>query len=111
MRGVALPVLRSSLRAPSSKIGGRFGRATWTTQQLGKTAPLATVSSLGIDKATGIKNPVFEHEVKHKEGEVTSNGTFCVSTGQFTGRSPKDKHFVKQARHGEMLSSCASCMK
>lgn len=58
MRGVALPVLRSSLRAPSSKIGGRFGRATWTTQQLGKTAPLATVSSLGIDKATGIKNPV-----------------------------------------------------
>ncbi|CAN0342467.1 unnamed protein product, partial [Laminaria digitata] len=39
---------------------------------------------------------VFEHEVKHKEGEVTSNGTFCVSTGQFTGRSPKDKYFVKQ---------------
>ncbi|CAN0508232.1 unnamed protein product, partial [Scytosiphon promiscuus] len=61
MRGVALkasPVLRGSLRAPSSKIVGRVGRASWATQQLGKTASMATVSSLGIDKATGIKNPV-----------------------------------------------------
>ena len=46
---------------------------------------------------------VFQHEVKYKEGEVTSNGTFCVSTGQFTGRSPKDKYFVKQAR-------CDACL-
>lgn len=41
---------------------------------------------------------VFEHETKNKEGESTANGTFCVSTGQFTGRSPKDKYFVKQVR-------------
>lgn len=39
---------------------------------------------------------VFKHEEQNKEGEVTKNGTFCVSTGQFTGRSPKDKYFVKQ---------------
>ncbi|CAM9853105.1 unnamed protein product, partial [Hapterophycus canaliculatus] len=39
---------------------------------------------------------VFEHETKNKEGETTANGTFCVSTGQFTGRSPKDKYFVQQ---------------
>ncbi|CAM9685872.1 unnamed protein product [Choristocarpus tenellus] len=39
---------------------------------------------------------VFEHETKYEEGEVTKNGTFCVSTGAFTGRSPKDKYFVKQ---------------
>nr|AIT70078.1 phosphoenolpyruvate carboxykinase [Ishige okamurae] len=73
-----------------------------------KRAMMATVSSLGIDKATGITKPskvhrnlpypeVFEHEQKNKEGEVTKNGTFCVSTGAFTGRSPKDKYFVHQS--------------
>lgn len=39
---------------------------------------------------------VFEHETKNKDGEATNNGTYCVSTGQFTGRSPKDKYFVQQ---------------
>ena len=39
---------------------------------------------------------LFEHEVKNNEGYVTSNGTFSVGTGIFTGRSPKDKYFVDQ---------------
>lgn len=39
---------------------------------------------------------LFEHEVKNKEGQVSENGTFMVDTGIFTGRSPKDKYFVKQ---------------
>ena len=39
---------------------------------------------------------LFEHEKRGNEGGVTSNGTFAVDTGIFTGRSPKDKYFVKQ---------------
>lgn len=39
---------------------------------------------------------LFEHENKNKEGLCTANGTFSVDTGIFTGRSPKDKYFVKQ---------------
>ena len=39
---------------------------------------------------------LFEHEVNNAEGTVTSNGTFSVDTGIFTGRSPKDKYFVDQ---------------
>ncbi|MFV0481560.1 MAG: phosphoenolpyruvate carboxykinase (ATP) [Campylobacteraceae bacterium] len=39
---------------------------------------------------------LFKHEVANKEGTVTANGTFAVDTGIFTGRSPKDKYFVKQ---------------
>lgn len=39
---------------------------------------------------------LFQHELKNKEGELTQNGTFAVDTGIFTGRSPKDKYFVKQ---------------
>ena len=37
---------------------------------------------------------LFEHEVRNDEGKVSSNGTFMVDTGIFTGRSPKDKYFV-----------------
>ncbi len=36
------------------------------------------------------------HEIKNNEGKVSSNGTFMVDTGIFTGRSPKDKYFVYQ---------------
>lgn len=39
---------------------------------------------------------LFKHECEKGEGEVSQNGTFCVDTGIFTGRSPKDKYFVKQ---------------
>jgi phosphoenolpyruvate carboxykinase (ATP) len=39
---------------------------------------------------------LFEHEVENKEGSITVGGTFAVDTGIFTGRSPRDKYFVKQ---------------
>ncbi len=39
---------------------------------------------------------LYEHEVKNNEGRVSANGTMMVDTGKFTGRSPKDKYFVKQ---------------
>ncbi|MDD3344594.1 MAG: phosphoenolpyruvate carboxykinase (ATP), partial [Sulfurospirillaceae bacterium] len=47
---------------------------------------------------------LFEHEVKNNEGYVSSNGTFCVDTGIFTGRSPKDKYFVDQAPSNQYIS-------
>ncbi|WP_229933297.1 phosphoenolpyruvate carboxykinase (ATP) [Campylobacter majalis] len=39
---------------------------------------------------------LFKHEVSQNEGKISSNGTFIVDTGVFTGRSQKDKYFVKQ---------------
>ena len=38
---------------------------------------------------------IFEHETKNGEVTVTSSGAVTVDTGKFTGRSPKDKYFVK----------------
>jgi len=38
---------------------------------------------------------LHEHEVKNGECKVASNGACMVDTGIFTGRSPKDKYFVK----------------
>jgi len=39
---------------------------------------------------------LYKHELQNQEGELTNNNTFAVDTGIFTGRSPKDKYFVKQ---------------
>ncbi|MDD2383067.1 MAG: phosphoenolpyruvate carboxykinase (ATP) [Sulfurospirillaceae bacterium] len=49
-------------------------------------------------------NTLFEHEVKNQEGRVTSNGTFSVDTGIFTGRSPNDKYFVDQEPSNKYVS-------
>lgn len=70
---------------------------------VGKTA----CNEVGID-AIGITNPttvyrnltyqeIFEHEQANQEGivaEAEYGPTFSVSTGKFTGRSPKDKFVV-----------------
>jgi phosphoenolpyruvate carboxykinase (ATP) len=60
------------------------------------------LDKLGITKPTTIfrnltYQELFEHEKANNEGVVAKaeyGDTFCVSTGKFTGRSPKDKWFV-----------------
>lgn len=38
---------------------------------------------------------LIEEALQRKEGSLGQGGAFLVSTGKFTGRSPKDKHVVK----------------
>ncbi len=38
---------------------------------------------------------LIEAALKNGEGSLGNGGAFLVSTGKFTGRSPKDKHVVK----------------
>ena len=38
---------------------------------------------------------LIEAALKKDEGKLGKGGTFLVTTGKFTGRSPKDKHVVK----------------
>ncbi len=44
-----------------------------------------------------IEPSLIEEALARKEGQLGKGGTFLVSTGKFTGRSPKDKHVVKTA--------------
>ncbi len=39
---------------------------------------------------------LIEKAIERREGELSSNGAFVVRTGQFTGRSPKDKYIVRE---------------
>lgn len=47
---------------------------------------------------------LLKHEIAKKEGKMTKMGAFSVDTGIFTGRSPKDKYFVKQDPSKKFIS-------
>ncbi len=53
------------------------------------------ISGLGNVYYNLIEPALIEAAVKRGEGQIGNGGTFLVSTGKFTGRSPKDKHIVK----------------
>src|SRR5258706_4691838 len=40
---------------------------------------------------------LLEHAIRRQEGVLSSSGALAVNTGQFTGRSPKDKFIVRDA--------------
>ena len=42
-----------------------------------------------------IEPALIEAALKNGEGRLGKGGAFLVSTGKFTGRSPKDKHVVR----------------
>jgi len=55
------------------------------------------IMGLGYVYYNLIEPDLMSEAVKNGEGEIGQGGTFLVSTGKFTGRSPKDKHVVRTA--------------
>ena len=60
---------------------------------------LSTTFYQKIFKKKTFRNLTYKNinnlELKSNFGKFTSNGTYCIYTGKFTGRSPRDKYFVK----------------
>jgi phosphoenolpyruvate carboxykinase (ATP) len=70
-------------------------------QEYGKKNQSANLADLGLNVATAHWNLSPEELVQKTldlgQGELNDTGALCVSTGKFTGRSPKDKFTVKDA--------------
>jgi phosphoenolpyruvate carboxykinase (ATP) len=67
---------------------------------VGKHNPAARLKSIGIhtDKTTYWNlspENLVEHTIKKDMGLLCDMGAICVNTGEFTGRSPKDRFIVK----------------
>lgn len=46
---------------------------------------------------------LIEKAIKRQEGKLAMNGAFCVETGKYTGRSPKDRFIVQdEASEGKI---------
>src|ERR1700751_999000 len=39
---------------------------------------------------------LYEHAIRRGEGELAFGGSFSVSTGLYTGRTPRDKYIVEE---------------
>lgn len=70
-------------------------------QEFGKKNPSANLAAIGLNVAVAHWNLSPEELTKKTielgQGELNDTGALCVSTGKFTGRSPKDKLTVKDA--------------
>ena len=53
------------------------------------------ISSLGNVYYNYLEPALIQEALKRDEGTLGQGGAFLVTTGKFTGRSPKDKHVVK----------------
>jgi len=74
-------------------------------------------SKVGLEvvglKATDVKrlhvhwnlepSELYEHIVRNGEGVITKDGAIRILTGQYTGRSPKDKFFVEEDESKENI--------
>lgn len=49
------------------------------------------------------RSELFDLAIERGEGKVAANGAFCVTTGQHTGRSAKDKYVVKSDATAETI--------
>jgi phosphoenolpyruvate carboxykinase (ATP) len=71
------------------------------TTDVASTDALQALESLGIHQPSAVYwNPptavLYEQTVRRQEGEIAHLGPLVVSTGRFTGRTPKDKFIVRE---------------
>ncbi len=68
----------------------------------GRVNPAQTLEAQGISDLGSVhynllEPALIEAALRNDEGTLGQGGTFLVTTGKYTGRSPKDKHVVRTA--------------
>ncbi|MDX2191171.1 MAG: phosphoenolpyruvate carboxykinase (ATP) [Bacteroidota bacterium] len=76
--------------------------------EFGKKSHKTGLDAIGIKKCKNVywnllRAELLEHIILNKEGVLTSTGAVMVDTGKFTGRSPEDKFWVKDATTENVL--------
>ena len=71
--------------------------------------PVADLRELGIENVSNVyyqlsPGKLAEQTVARKQGIYTDTGALAVSTGEYTGRSPKDRFIVKDAITADTLN-------
>jgi len=57
---------------------------------------MATTSKVGVERRNLSPAALYEHAIRRNEAAIVSTGALTAETGRHTGRSPKDKFFVKE---------------
>ena len=77
-------------------------------EQKVKEFMIKELEKIGIKANKIIHNPTYDKIIKDTlnkgEVELTNSGATAVDTGEFTGRSPKDKYFVKQSPSDQYIA-------
>ncbi len=71
--------------------------------------PTAALEKLGIKSTNKVHyqespSELTQHTVSRGEGELNDTGALVIKTGEFTGRSPKDKFIVKDDITGDTVN-------
>ena len=68
-------------------------------KEQGRKNPKATLTNLGFSRTTALWNltrdELIDKTVELGQGVLSDTGALCIKTGEYTGRSPKDKFCVK----------------
>eukprot|EP00736_Rhodelphis_marinus_P004790 Rmarinus@m.4869 len=98
--GSALRASTMAPRAAATSVSARLFQSSPVVQEHLTMKELG-LEKLGLNLASINRNPSYEElaelEGQSGTGRFATNGAFMVDTGKFTGRSPKDKYFVKQS--------------
>jgi phosphoenolpyruvate carboxykinase (ATP) len=57
---------------------------------------VATTDKIAVERRNLSPAALYEHAIKREEAAIVSTGALTAETGKHTGRSPKDKFFVKE---------------